>query len=469
MRAAGVYVSDVIGNLLKPEIAELIGERKFSELRTMLCEFPAPDIAEIIHDVDPDDCAVMLRLLPTPLAADVLEHLDVEDLEPVLRALGNEHVAGILNEMEPDDRTAILEELPAKATQRLLNLLSPEERSIAVTLLGYPEGSIARRMTPEYVMIKEDWTVERVIAHLRRIGRQLESFNQLFVVEPGGKLVGVVRLRSVLVAGPEVPISELIEPQTISLHAYDPQEEAVEAFKKYDVTTLPVVDSGERLVGVLTVDDVLDISEEEATEDMQKMGGMQALDSSYMQTGMFGMIRKRVGWLVLLFLGQMLTASAMGHYEDELAAALVLALFIPLIISSGGNSGSQASTLIIRAIAVRDIDLRDWAKVFRRELFSGLLLGLILAAIGFARIFFSPNREAIFTEHYGMLGLAVSLSIVAVVCFGSLVGAMLPFLLSRLKLDPAVCSAPFVATFVDVTGIIIYFSVAQLVLRGTLL
>ncbi len=459
----------MIGNLLKPELHALIEQRNFTELRHALCEFPAADIAEILADLEPEDCAVMLRVLPNHLAADVLEHQEVEDLERVLRALGNEDVARILDEMEPDDRTAILEELPAKATQRLINMLSPSERKIAVTLLGYPEGSIARRMTPEYVMIKENWTVADILGHLRQIGKKLESFNKLFVVAPSGELVGVVRLRSVLISSGETPVSELMEPQTISLNANDPQEEAVEAFKKYDRTVLPVLDSGHRLVGVVTVDDVLDISEEEATEDMQKMGGMQALDASYLQTSLFSMIRKRVGWLILLFLGQMLTASAMGHYEDELATALVLALFIPLIISSGGNSGSQASTLIIRAIAVRDVALRDWARVFRRELVSGLMLGLILAAIGFVRIVFSPNREAIFTEHYVLLGAAVSLSIVSVVLFGSVVGAMLPFLLNKMKLDPAVCSAPFVATFVDVTGIVIYFSVAQLVLKGTLL
>jgi len=459
----------MIGNLIKPELHSLIEQRNFAVLRHALCEFPPADIAEIFADLEPDDCAVMLRVLPHHLAADVLEHLEVEDLEPVLRSLGNEDVAHILNEMEPDDRTAILEELPAQATQRLLNLLSAEERRVAVTLLGYPEGTIARRMTPEYVMLRQEWTVETVLQHLRDIGKKLESFNQLFVVGPDGKLVGVVRLRTVLISPGSTPVSELIEPTTLSLHAFDLQEEAVESFKKYDCTALPVVDAENRLVGVVTVDDVLDISEEEATEDMQKMGGMQALDNSYMQTGLFGMIQKRVGWLILLFLGQMLTASAMGRYEHDLASALVLALFIPLIISSGGNSGSQASTLIIRALAVRDVELSDWARVFRRELISGLILGVILAAIGFVRIFFAPNRELAFTEHYGLLGLAVSVSIVSVVCFGSVVGAMLPFLLSKMKLDPAVCSAPFVATFVDVTGIVIYFSVARLILHGTLL
>lgn len=459
----------MIANLLKPELHELIERRDFNRLRDLLTEFPAADVAEILSELAPDDRAVTLRILPHHLAADVFEHLELENQEQLLRALGNEQVARILNEMEPDDRTAILEELPAAATRHLLNLLSPEERSIAVTLLGYPEGSIARRMTPEYVMIHEDWTVDRVLDHIRRIGRKLESFNQLFVVGADRKLIGMVRLRNLLVAAGDTSVRDLMEPEGIALRANDPQEEAIEAFKRYDRTALPVVDSDNRLVGMLTVDDVLDIAEEETTEDMQKMGGMQALDSSYLQTSLLGMIQKRVGWLVLLFLGQMLTASAMAHYEDELAAALILAVFIPLIISSGGNSGSQASTLIIRAMAVRDVELRDWWKVFRRELASGLALGGILAVIGFLRIVLTPDRSHVFTEHYLLLGVAVSLSIAGVVLFGSLVGAMLPFLLRRARLDPAVCSAPFVATFVDVTGIIIYFSVAKCVLTGTLL
>jgi len=390
----------MIGNLLKPELHEFIERRDFNRLRDLLTDFPAADVAEILSDLSPDERAITLRILPHHLAADVFEHLELEEQEQLLRALGNEQVAHILNEMEPDDRTAILEELPAAATRHLLNLLSPEERGIAITLLGYPEGSIARRMTPEYVMIREDWTVDRVLAHIRHIGKKLESFNQLFVVGADRRLIGAVRLRNLLVSGGDTPVSELMEPQAIALKANDPQEEAVEAFKKYDRTALPVVDSDDKLVGMLTVDDVLDIAEEETTEDMQKMGGMQALDSSYLQTSLFGMIQKRVGWLILLFLGQMLTASAMAHYEDELAAALVLAVFIPLIISSGGNSGSQASTLIIRAMAVRDVELRDWWKIFRRELASGLMLGGILALIGFLRIVLAPDREQVFTDHY---------------------------------------------------------------------
>lgn len=459
----------MIGRLLKPELTELIHRRAFSQLRDILSRFPPEDIGEILSDLAPEDRAVLLRLLPQQLAADVFEQLGVEEQERLLLALGNEQVARILNEMEPDDRTALLEELPAAATQKLLNLLSPEERKVAVTLLGYPEDSIGRRMTPEYVAVKRDWTVAEVLAHLRQVGQQRETLNQLFVVDPQGKLAGVVRLRNVVVAEMDVPVAALLDPSVIALRATDDQETAVEMFRKYDRTVLPVVDSQERLVGVVTVDDVLDVVTEEATEDIQKMGAVEALDAPYLETGLLAMIQKRVGWLVLLFLGQMLTASAMAHYEADLASALVLALFIPLIISSGGNSGAQASTLVIRAMATSDVKLRDWLRVFRRELVLGLALGGVLAVIGFLRIALWPNRATLYTDHYLHVAMVVGLSLVGVVAFGSLVGAMLPFGLRRLKLDPATCSAPFVATLVDVSGLIIYFSIAQVVLRGALL
>ncbi|MBE0545521.1 MAG: magnesium transporter [Verrucomicrobia bacterium] len=459
----------MIGRLLKPELTELIHQRAFSQLRDILSSFPPEDIGEILTDLAPEDRAVLLRLLPQQLAADVFEQLGVEVQERLLHALGNEQVAHILNEMEPDDRTALLEELPAAATQKLLNLLSPEERKIAVTLLGYPEDSIGRRMTPEYVAVKQDWTVAEVLAHLRQVGQQRETLNQLFVVDPQAKLAGVLRLRNVVVAEMDVPVAALLDPSVITLRATDDQETAVEMFRKYDRTVLPVVDSHERLVGVVTVDDVLDVVTEEATEDIQKMGAVEALDAPYLETGLLAMIQKRVGWLILLFLGQMLTASAMAHYEADLASALVLVLFIPLIISSGGNSGAQASTLVIRAMATGDVKLRDWLRVFRRESVLGLALGGVLAVIGFLRIALWPNRATLYTDHYQLVGLVVGLSLVGVVAFGSLVGAMLPFGLRRLKLDPATCSAPFVATLVDVSGLIIYFSIAQIVLSGTLL
>jgi magnesium transporter len=459
----------MIGNLLQPELIELIRKRDFNQLREILSEFAAPDLAEIFVDLKPDDEAVLLRLLPHDLAADVFEHLPVEDQEQVLLALGTEDVARILNDISPDDRTALLEELPSKVTQKLLALLNPEQRKIATDLLGYPEDSIGRRMTPQYVAIKQTWTVAEVLGHLRRQGDRRDALNQLYVVDEAGRLVDYVRLRNLIVADPQTPVVELLENQNLALHATDDQEAAVAAFKKYDVTILPVVDSRNVLVGVVTVDDVLDLAEREATEDIQKLGGVEALDAPYLQIGMFSMIRKRAGWLAVLFVGEMLTATAMGYFEDEIAKAVVLALFVPLIISSGGNAGSQATSLIIRALAVRDISLADWWRVMRRELISGLALGLVLASIAIVRILLWPHKEVVYGPHYLLVAATVSCSLVGVVLFGSVAGSMLPFILRRLGFDPAAASAPFVATLVDVTGLVIYFSIAYQILHGTLL
>jgi magnesium transporter len=459
----------MIGNLLQPELVELIRQRNFAQLREILREFSAPDIAEILTDLSPDEEAVLMRILPHDLAADVFEHLSVDEQEKMLHALGNEQVAQILNELAPDDRTALLEELPAAATQKLLNLLSPAERKVAADLLGYPKDSIGRRMTPEYVAIHQNWTAADVLEHLRQVGRDRESLNQLYVVDEQGRLVTWVRLRNLVVAPLTTPVVDLLEPQNVTLRASDDQETAVAAFEKYDVTLLPVVDSHEKLVGVVTVDDVLDVIEKETTEDIQKMGGVEALEAPYLKITLRQMIRKRAGWLSVLFISEMFTATAMGYFQNEIEKAAVLALFVPLILSSGGNSGSQATSLIIRAMAVRDVMLRDWWRVLRRELVTGFALGCVLASIVLLRIFLWPHKEKLYTIHYTRVAFTVACSLIGVVLWGSLVGAMLPILMRRLRFDPAVCSAPFVATLVDVTGIIIYFNAAWLILRGTLL
>lgn len=460
----------MIGNLLRPELAELIRQRNFNGLREILCGFPAPDIAEIFTDLSSDDEAVLMRILPRQIAAEVFEHLSVEDQENLLHALGNEQVAQILNDISPDDRTALLEELPAAATQKLLSLLNPDERKIATQLLGYPEESVGRRMTPEYIAIKQSWTVADVLEHLRHQRDKLESMGQLYVVDDQGRLVDFVGLRKVVVADPTTPVVELLEHQNLALRTTDDQETAVVAFKKYDVTSLPVVDSQEVLVGVVTVDDVLDVAEKEATEDMQQLGGVEALDAPYMKTSLFAMVKKRAPWLTILFVGEMLTSVTMQNYGGEIQKIVSLSFFMPLILSCGGNSGSQATSLIIRAMAVRDVLLRDWWRVFQREVASGFFLGFILAVIGLIRVilwqwfhFFN------YGPHYPLLALVIGISLIGVVLWGSLAGAMLPFILRMVKLDPAVCSAPFVATLVDVTGLVIYFNVALYLLRGTML
>ena len=459
----------MIGNLLGPELKELIERRDFTQLREILCDFQPADIAEIFYDLQAGDEAVLLRVLPRELAAEVFEHLPLEDQESALKALGSEQVAQILNDISPDDRTALLEELPAAVTQKLLALLNPEQRKIATELLGYPEHSIGRRMTPEYVAVQQNWTVAEVFAHLRREKNKCETMNQLYVVDAKGRLVDYVRLRDIVVSPPQTSILELLVNQQIFLRATDDQETAVTAFRKYGVTMLPVVDSNEVLVGVVTVDDILDVAEKEATEDIQKLGGVAALESSYFKTGIFEMVKKRAPWLAVLFVGEMFTSVAMQNYGGEIQEVVVLAFFVPLILSSGGNSGSQATSLIIRAMALRDVLLKDWWQVMRRELVTGLLLGCILASVGMARVFLwqflhlaGPHG---YGANYGMLSLTIGISLVCVVLWGSLVGAMLPMFLRLIRLDPAVCSAPFVATLVDVTGIVIFFNVARIILH----
>lgn len=459
----------MIGQLLRPEIKELIESRDFSVLRDFLKEFQPVDIAELIADLPENDQAILFRILPKNLAADVFEYLDLEKQKSLLKAMAHEQVVNILNEMAPDDRTALLEELPSTTVRQLLQLLTPQERSIAQTLLNYPENSVGRLMTPDYIAIKKDWTVKDVLDYIRQYGRDSETLNLLYVVDDRGKLLDDIRLREFLLAPLDKKVSDLMDEKFVALSVNDDQETAVGAFKKYDRFALPVTDSEGNLVGIVTIDDVLDVADEEATEDIQKFGGMEALGEPYLNTSLLEMVKKRSTWLVVLFLGEMLTATAMAFFEKEIARAVILALFVPLIISSGGNSGSQAATLIIRAMTLGEVTLRDWWRVMRREIISGFLLGSVLGSIGFLRITIWSKFTNIYGPHYIRIAAAVGLSLVGVVMLGTLAGSMLPFLLRRLGLDPAVSSAPFVATLVDVTGLIIYFTVALLILRGTIL
>jgi magnesium transporter len=397
----------------------------------------------------------------------VFEYMPFEAQEPLMKELGQEHAAAVLNQMDPDDRTTLLEELPGQVTQRLIGLLSPEERRIATTLLGYPEDSVGRRMTPDYVSVRSNWTVGQVLDHIRQVGHDKETLNIIYVVDAQGRLVDDIRLRELVLADPATPLTDIMDSQVFSLQAKQDQEDAVRSFQELDRIALPVVDSTGLLVGIVTVDDIMDVAEEEVTEDIQKMAAVEALEAPYLDVGMLRMIRKRGVWLSGLFIGEMLTATAMGYFENAIQRAVVLALFIPLIISSGGNSGSQAASIIIRALALEELRLRDWARVFTREIISGVGLGCILGTIALVRIVLWPWRVQLYGEHYVMVGMTVAAALIGVVTFGTLIGAMLPILLKRMGFDPAVSSAPFVATLVDVTGIVIYFTVAALVLHGT--
>jgi magnesium transporter len=465
----------MVGKILVPEIKSLIDARNFAALREMFREWPPADVAEVILDMDEDDQVILFRVLPSALAADVFEYLDVEAQQKLLRGMAHEQVVGILNEMSPDDRTALLEELPSAAARQLIKLLTPEERQIAQSLLGYPEGSVGRLMTPDFIAVHDDWTVKEVLDHIREFGRDSETLNVIYVVDDRGKLIDDVRMREFLLKPLEAKVGDIRDKTFVALKVNDSQEAALNTFRKYDRSAMPVVDSNGVLVGIVTIDDMLDVAEEEATEDIQKIGGMEALDEPYMRISLWRMVRKRAGWLVILFLGEMLTATAMASYQDEIAKAVVLALFLPLIISSGGNSGSQASTLIIRAMALGEVTLRDWWRVASREIRAGLSLGAILGVIGAARvaIWSILGKEYFHRELYGphwpLVAITVGTALVGVVLWGSLSGSMLPFVLRRLGADPATSSAPFVATLVDVTGLIIYFSIALLIMRGAML
>ena len=467
----------MVGKILVPEIQSMIAARKFTALRELFSEMPPADVAEIILDLPEDEQVIIFRILPHALAADVFEYfdVDVEAQHQLLRGMAHEQVVSILNEMSPDDRTALLEELPSAAARQLIRLLTPEERRIAQALLGYPEGSVGRLMTPDLVAVDAGWTVGEVLAHIREHGQDSETLNVIYVVDDRGKLIDDIRIREFLLKPLDSRVSDLMDENFIALNVTDSQEQAVNVFRKYDRSALPVVDSNGVLVGLVTIDDMLDVAEEEATEDIQKFGGMQAMDEPYMRIPLWKMVRKRAGWLVILFLGEMLTATAMANYQDEIAKAVVLALFLPLIISSGGNSGSQASTLIIRAMALGEVSLRDWWRVASRELQTGLSLGLILGTIGAVRVavWSIIGKEYFHRELYGphwpLVAMTVGAALVGVVLWGSLAGSMLPFVLRRLGADPATSSAPFVATLVDVTGLVIYFSIALLIMRGAML
>src|SRR5690625_1115203 len=454
---------------LAVEVQALVDNREFHRLRELVqLEHPA-DLAELITMLEAEQRAVVSRLLPRAVSASVFEHLARSEQHSLLLALGDSEVANVLAVMAPDDRTMRLESPPDRLTNRLLSLLSPAELEVATRLLGYPPESIGRLMPPDYVAVKPDWNVREALDHIRLYGRDSETLNVVYVTAPGGRLIADIRMRELLLVSPETPISELIRPDFTALSAVDDQEEAVRQFSRLDRSALPVTDSDGVLVGIVTVDDVLDIAQAEATEDIHRMVGSEHLDQPYLSIRLGSMISKRSFWLILLFFGQMLTATAMGRFEAELAQALVLALFVPLIISSGGNSGSQSAALIIRALTMGEIQLTDWLRVLKRELLTGQAIGTILGLLGFLRISVVQAWDGSYGPYWPLVGLTNALSLIGVVLWGSIMGAMLPFILQRLGFDPATSSTPAVATLVDVTGIVLYFSIARIVLSGTLL
>lgn len=450
-------------------IKTLLASRDWHGVRRILADLHAADVAELIDVFEEDEEAILFRLLGRR-KGEVFAYLGPEQQRRIIRGSDPEQLGRMVAQMSPDDRTRVLEELPRPVAHTLLGRLPPSEIKHSLALLSYPENTAGRYMTPNYVAIRPEMTAAEALAYIRQHGRGKETLNVVYIVDRNGRLVEDVRLGPLVLASPETRVTDISDPALVSLTDSTPAEEVLHLFEKYDRVALPVVDQDRHMLGIITVDDVLDVAENEATRDIQMIGGSEALDAPYREVSLPSMIRKRGGWLAVLFLGEMLTATAMSYFEIEIAKAVVLALFVPLIISSGGNSGSQAASLVIRALALKELALRDWLYVFRRELLSGLSLGTGLGAIGFTRIvLWHKLGFTSYGPHFLLVAIAVWLSLIGVVCWGTLSGSMLPFLLRRLGFDPATSSAPFVATLVDVTGLVIYFHVAALILRGTLL
>ncbi len=446
----------------------IISENKLA-IQDFLNQQNISDVADLIYENETYETQIISHL-SIHRAASVFKILELPTQKRIIKNLTAFKSAELLNELSPDDRTSFLGELPSNSVRELVKTLNPEERKITLALLGYPEGSVGRLMTPDYVYVYEHNTVEDVFTTIRKFAKKDETIDVIYVINDKGELLDDIRIKDFIMASPDKKVNELMDSRFIALNAEDDQEVANEAFKMNNRVALPVVSSSKKLLGIVTIDDVLWVANEEFSEDMQKIGGTQALDEPYLEMSLLKLFKKRVGWLIVLFVGELLTATAMGYFEGEIQKAVVLALFIPLIISSGGNTGSQASTLIIQAMAVGEISISNWWRVMRREVVQGVLLGAVLGVLGFLRVvIWGKIMPNIYGEHELLIALTVGFSLLGVVLWGTLTGSMLPIILKKLGADPAVSSAPFVATLVDVTGLIIYFSFAYLFLQGSLL
>lgn len=430
------------------------------------------DIVETLNDQDTATIAAVLLALPFERAVEVLDQPELVDAAEALALIPESRAAIFLSEMSADRVADVVRDLDEPLRQRLLGRVDHETRSALTRLLAYPEHSAGSIMTTEFVSVPSTWTVAQTLDHIRHVERSRETVYAIYVLDPATRrLAHAVPLRRLISGDLQAPVASVVPARRpIRVSPETDREDVARLISKYNLLAVPVVDASDHVVGIVTVDDVIDAMIAETTEDVQKLGGMEALDEPYQEIGFAGMIRKRAGWLSILLVGEMLTASAMQYFQDELEKAIVLTLFIPLIMSSGGNSGSQATSLIIRALALREISLKDWWRVALRELPTGLTLGAILGAIGIARIVLWQQAGFYdYGEHWVLIAATVGAALVGIVTFGSLAGSMLPFVLKRLGFDPASASAPFVATLVDVTGLVIYFGVAALILSRTLL
>ncbi len=437
-------------------------------IREFLDDQNISDVAQLIEEF-PDYESQIIANMSVHRAASVFKILDLSFQKRIIHELPANTTATLLNELRADDRTDFLEELPSNVVRELIKLLDPDERKITLSLLGYPENSIGRLMTPDYVYVYPWNTIEEVFTTIRKYGKDSETINVIYVINEKGELLDDIRIREFILSTPDKKVSELMDERFVSLHAEDDQETGSEVFKMNNRVALPVVSKSNKLLGIVTIDDMLWVAEEEFTEDMQKMGGTAALEEPYLDVPVLKLYKKRIIWLIILFVGETLTIAAMSSFQKTLEQVLVLSTFIPLIISSGGNSGSQAATLIIQALALGEITVGDWWRIARREIISGLMMGFTLGVVGFLIIISGHQFFGLFGEHYIRIGFAIGTAIIGVVLWGTMMGSMLPLLLKKWGADPATSSTPFIATLVDVTGLLIYFGTAFLLLKGVLL
>ncbi len=441
----------LLSRLLKPEIHALLEARKWGELREALREWPAPEVAELLMELEPADRVLLFRALRRERAAQVFSHLEPEDRNAFLATLTDEDTRHLLANLPPDDRTELLEELPGQVTQRLLNLLSPEDLEEARTLLGYPEESVGRLMTPDYVAVRPEWTVARALEHVRKVGRASETIYRIYVVDGRWVLLDDIELRRLILADPEKTIAEVMDHTFVSIPAFADREEAIALIRRYDVLALPVLDSDGVLVGIVTVDDILDVQEEEATEDFHKSASVGPLQMSLRTASVPYLYQRRIGWLLILVVMNIFSGAGIAYYEDTIAATVALVFFLPLLIDSAGNAGSQAATLMVRALATGDARAKDWIRLLVKELGVSSLMGVTMAVAVVVIAFWRGGPD---------VAVVVGLTMSLVVVMGSLIGMSLPFLLNRLKLDPATASAPLVTSIADISGVLIYFSLA---------
>jgi magnesium transporter len=440
----------MLKELLAPEIGELIAARRWAELRDVLEDWPAPEIADLLLALPKPDRVLLFRALSRADAAETFSYLDVEQQDALLMELTDEETRGLLADLPPDDRTHLLEELPGRATQRLLNLLGARDRKEATWLLGYPEDSVGRLMTPDYVAVRPEWTVEQALRHLRARGPRSETVNMVYVVDERWHLLDDIELRRLILAEPETLVSEVMDGSVASIPAAVEREEAVNLIRRYDLIALPVVDSDGVLVGIVTVDDVMDVVEEEATEDFHRVGSVGPIRTSLREAGVAFLYRRRIGWLMALVFVNIFSGAGLAAFESVIEANVALVFFLPLLIGSGGNAGAQSSTLMVRALATGDVRAGDWFRLLGKELAVALAMGLTMA-LGVAAIASLRAPEVMM-----VVGLTMTISVV----FGSLFGLSLPFLLTRLDMDPATASAPLITSIADIAGVLIYMSIA---------